>query len=344
MYYIRNTQQKEHNMKPVKRTNKIDNADLFTTAAGEHYQKHIKTQSKQTLSFINEKIDWKKLLQPIERVISQEKTGLSSSGRPTHDLLIIVKCFLLQSIYNLSDPRLEEEIADRRSFQLFLGLSSGDSIPDETTICRYRELFARLGLDQKLFSSFNKQLAERRMIVGKGTIVDATIKEAQATPNSNRDSDAQFTVRRGKTHYGYKGHIGMDEDTDVIHTVEFTTANVHDSNKFDDLLLGTEKRIFADKGYANKERRSQLTKRGITPKIMHKGYRNRPLTQKQIAQNKIFAKTRNAVEKPFAFMTVVLNYTRCKYYDFKRNRFQFSMAVIVYNIRRLITLTPKIAA
>jgi transposase, IS5 family len=330
-------------MKPVKRTNKIDNADLFTTTANEHYQKHIKTQSKQTLSFINEKIDWQKLLQPIERVLSQEKAGLSSSGRPSHDLLVIVKCFLLQSIYNLSDPRLEEEIADRRSFQLFLGMASGDSIPDETTICRYRELFARLALDQKLFASFNKQLAERGLIVGKGTIVDATIKEAQATPNSHRDTDAQFTKRRGKTHYGYKGHIGMDEETDVIHSVEFTTANVHDSEKFDDLLLGTEKRVSADKGYANKERRERLLRSGVQPKIMHKGYRNRPLTKRQREQNKIFAKTRNAVEKPFAYMKVVLNYTRCRYYDFRRNRFQFSLAAVVYNIRRLITLTQQYA-
>jgi IS5 family transposase len=330
-------------MKPIKRTNKIDNADLFTTAASEHYQKHIKTQSKQTLSFINEKIDWQKLLQPIERVLSQHKAGLSSSGRPTHDLRVIVKCFLLQSMYNLSDPRLEEEIADRRSFQLFLNMASGDSIPDETSICRYRELFARLGLDQKLFASFNKQLAERGLIVGKGTIVDATIKEAQATPNSHRDSDAQFTKRRGKTHYGYKGHIGMDEDTDVIHTVEFTTANVHDSAKFDDLLLGTEKRVHADKGYANKERRERLRQSGVQPKIMHKGYRNRPLTKRQREQNKIFAKTRNAVEKPFAYMKVVLNYTRCRYYDFQRNRFQFSLAAVVYNIRRLITLTQQYA-
>lgn len=341
MCYIQTTQPKEEKMKHKKRSNKIDNADLFTTAAGAHYQKHIKTQSKQSLNFINEKVDWKKLLQPIERVLSQEKAGLSSSGRPPHDLLVIVKCFLLQSIYNLSDPRLEEEIADRRSFQLFLGLSSGDSIPDESAICRYREQFARLGLDKKLFSSFNKQLEERKMIVGKGTIVDATIKEAQATPNSHRDSDAQFTVRRGKTHYGYKGHIGMDDQTDVIHTVEFTAANVHDSNMFDDLLLGTEKRVSADKGYANKERRVALQKAGIVPKIMHKGYRNRPLTKKKIAQNKIFARTRNAVERPFAFMKVVLHYTRCKYYDFKRNRFQFSMAALVYNIRRMITLTPK---
>lgn len=331
-------------MKQVKRSNKIDNADLFTMAAGEHYKKHIKTQSKQSLSFINEKIDWKRLVQPIERVLSHHKQGLSSTGRPTHDLLLIVKCFILQSIYNLSDPRLEEEIADRRSFQLFLGLSSGDAIPDETTICRYRELFARLELDKKLFSSFNKQLAERKMIIGKGTIVDATIKQAQATPASNRDTDAKFTQRRGQTHYGYKGHIGMDEDTDVIHTVEFTTANVHDSDKFDDLLLGSEKRVYADKGYASKQRRKRLQTQGIVPKIMHKGYRNHPLTIRQKKQNKLFAKVRNAVEKPFAFMNVVMNYTRCRYYDFQRNRFQFSIAALVYNIRRFITLSPKLAS
>jgi Transposase domain (DUF772). len=125
-------------MKPnqhTKRSNKIDNADLFTVAATENYLKHIKTHSKQTLSVIQETIDWPRLLKPIERVLSQFKSGLSSTGRPTHDLLVIVKCFLLQSMYNLSDPRLEEEIADRRSFQLFLGMASGDAIPDETTIC-----------------------------------------------------------------------------------------------------------------------------------------------------------------------------------------------------------------
>ena len=70
MQYIWNTHQKEHNMKSVKRTNKIDNADLFTTAASAHYQKHIKTQSKQSLKFINEKIDWKKLLQQFNNINS----------------------------------------------------------------------------------------------------------------------------------------------------------------------------------------------------------------------------------------------------------------------------------
>lgn len=83
VYYICTEHDERTKMKPVKRTSKIDNADLFTTAASEHYQKHIKTQSKQTLSFINDKIDWQKLLQPIGCVLSQHKAGLSSSGRHT---------------------------------------------------------------------------------------------------------------------------------------------------------------------------------------------------------------------------------------------------------------------
>jgi len=324
-----------------KRSNKIDNADLFTSAATEYYQKHIKTHSKQTLTVINAQVDWPRLLKPIERVLSQHKAGLSSTGRRPHELLVIVKCFILQSMYNLSDPRLEEEIADRRSFQLFLGLTSGDSIPDETTICRYRELFSRLGLEKRLFKAFNAQLIDRGLIVGKGTIVDATIKEAQATPYSNRDKDARHTTRRGKILFGYKGHIGMDASTEVIHTVDFTTANVHDSTKFDDMLLGTETKVYADKGYANKKRRETLKAHGIIPKIMHKAYRNQPLTKRQREQNKRFARVRSAVERPFAYMKRVLNYTRCRYYDFRRNAFQFTLAAVVYNIRKLLTLSPR---
>jgi hypothetical protein len=218
------------------RSNKINNVDLFTSAANDRFNKHIKTQSKQALEIIKLKIDWEKLLKPIEKIISKQKENNSPAGRRTIDLLVIVKCFILQTIYNLSDPRLEEEIADRRSFQIFLDLNSLDSIPDETTICRYREMFARLELDKKLFYEFNKQLKSLNLIVGKGTIVDATIKQAQATSGSNRDKDADFTQKRGKTYYGYKGHIAIDEDSEVIKTVEFTKASLHDSNTFEKLV------------------------------------------------------------------------------------------------------------
>lgn len=321
------------------RSNKINNVDLFTSAANDTFSKHIKTQSKQALEIIKSKIDWVELLKPIEKIISKQKENNSPAGRRTIDLLIIVKCFILQSIYNLSDPRLEEEIADRRSFQIFLDLNSLDSIPDETTICRYREMFARLGLDKELFYQFNKQLKSLNLIVGKGTIVDATIKQAQATPGSKRDKDADFTKKRGKTYYGYKGHIAMDEDSEVIKAVEFTKASLHDSNAFDQLVDYTEEAIFADKGYANKSRRKELERRNIFDGILLKGYRNKSLSQSEIRLNKLLSIVRNKVERPFAYMKRILNYQRCSYYDLRRNRFEFIMAALVYNIRKLITAT-----
>jgi IS5 family transposase len=321
------------------RSNKIHNADLFTQAANDHFQKHVKTQSKQALAIIKEKIDWQALLKPLETKIAKTKVDNSPSGKKPFELLVIVRCFLLQKMYGLSDPRLEEEIADRRSFQIFLELTSHDSIPDETTICRYRELFARLALDKLLFASFSKQLEGLNLIVGKGTIVDATIKQAQATAGSGRDHDAEFTKSGGKTRYGYKGHIGVDADSTIIHSVEFTPANVHDSTMFNELITEQETIIYADKGYAKKQRTRALRNKGIRSGILDKGYRNTPLTRKQQVRNKILSSIRNAVERPFAYMKEVLGYKRCRYYDLGRNRFEFMLCAVVYNIRRLITLT-----
>ncbi|MCL6099842.1 MAG: IS5 family transposase [Bacteroidetes bacterium] len=327
------------------RTNKINNIDLFTQAANDGFEKHIKTQSKRALETINQKINWNDLIAPIEQKLEMSKNKNSEAhpggqaGRRPFSLEVIVKCFILQTIYNLSDPRLEEELADRRSFQIFLGITSGDSIPDETTLVRYRKTFSSLGLDKMLFDGFNKQLDEKQLIVGKGTIVDATIKQAQATPFSNKDQDANFTKKRGKTYYGYKGHIAIDEDSRIIKRLEFTKASVHDSNEFDNLIDYTEEAVFADKGYANKPRRKKLQANGIFDGILEKGYRSKPLSKIQKKVNRLLSSVRNEVEKTFAFMKNVLGYDRCSYYDLKTNRFEFTFVAIVFNIRRMISLT-----
>ena len=288
------------------KTNKINNVDLFTQAANEGFEKHIKTQSKRALETINQKMNWNELIAPIEQKLESSKNKNTEAGRRPFSLEVIVKCFILQTIYNLSDPRLEEEIADRRSFQIFLGITSGDSIPDETTLVRYRKTFSSLGLDKILFDRFTKQLNQKGLIVGKGTIVDATIKQAQATPSSKKDQDANFTRKRGKTYYGYKGHIAIDEDSQIIKQLEFTKASIHDSNEFENLIDYTEEAVFGDKAYANKQRRKKLESKGMFDGILEKGYRNQPLSQTQKTVNRILSSVRNTIEKTFAFMKKVL--------------------------------------
>ena len=323
------------------RTNKIDNMDLFTQSANIYYRKHIKTRSKQALEILKDQIDWNQLVEPI--VSELKKRRKARSGRRRFDLKVIVRCFILQSIYGLSDPRLEEEIADRRSFQLFLELTSGDSIPDETTICRYRELFSSLGLDKALFENFNDQLRSLGLLLEKGTLVDATLKTAQARSTSRRDPDARHTRRKNKIVYGYKGHIGMDTENNFIHSVEFTPADVHDSTLFESLIHENEEIILADKGYASQKRKRRLREKGIYCGILDKAYRNRPLSKKQKRRNKRLSSPRSAVERPFAFFKRIIEYDRCSYYDLRRNRFEFVFASVVYNMRRYITVAGSTA-
>jgi transposase, IS5 family len=319
------------------RSNRIDHMDLFTNSANENYQKHIKTQSKQALEVLKEQIDWNDLVKPIERILRRHRSE-EPAGRKPISLLVIIRCFILQTMYGLSDPRLEEEIADRRSFQLFLDMNSGDSIPDETTICRYRELFSRLKLDDKLLHLFNRQLNAKGLFLNKGTLIDATLKVAQATKNSGRDKDAKATSRKGKPIFGYKGHIGMDSDSELIHSVEFTSATVSDSEMFDRLIHHKEKAIIADKGYTNRERKQDMRAKGIYCGIMDRAFRAHPLSGKQIKRNRKLSAVRNPVERPFAFFKRILDYDRCSYYDLRRNRFEFLLAVFVYNMRRYLTL------
>ena len=152
---------------------------------------------------------------------------------------------------------------------------------------------------------------------------------------SKRDVDANFTIKRNKTYYGYKGHIGMDSDSKMIHTNEFTRANIHDSDMFDHVTTGKEEYIIADKGYASEKRKAHLRRNGVYCGVLDKAYRNRPLSNKQKARNKKLSAVRNAIERPFAYARHVLNYT------LGRNRVQFNMVALVYNMRRYITLACR---
>lgn len=63
------------------RSNKIYNIDLFTRTANESFRKHIKTQSKQALETINNKINWPRLMEPIESAVAKERTVKSPAGQ-----------------------------------------------------------------------------------------------------------------------------------------------------------------------------------------------------------------------------------------------------------------------
>src|SRR6266511_3063005 len=107
---------------------------------------------------------------------------------------------LLQQWYGLSDPGLEEAVDDRLSFRRFAGLPLDKSVPDHSTIWRFRQELAAHGLAEALFEEINRQLDARGLIVRRGTLIDATLLQASVKPPSvkegpvsARDSDRKST-------------------------------------------------------------------------------------------------------------------------------------------------------
>ena len=160
----------------------------------------------------------------------------SSDGAPAYPPLTMFKIVLLQQWYGLSDPGAEEAVRDRLSFRRFCGVPLDEETPDHSSIWRFRQRLAKLGLSEQLLAEVTRQLAARRLIVKRGTLVDATIIAAavQRPPIEDgqvnaRDPDAGFTVKNGETYFGYKARLAVDEESDLVRQAEMTSADLHDS-------------------------------------------------------------------------------------------------------------------
>ncbi|MFI5105969.1 MAG: transposase [Terriglobales bacterium] len=121
-------------------------------------------------------IQWR----PLERALAAVYNA--NEGRPSYPPLVMFKCLLLQQWYTLSDPQLEEALADRLSFRRFVGLPLDEEVPDYSTISRFRAQLAQLHLGERLFAELNRQLAGRGLLVKQGTMLDATLIEASVKP------------------------------------------------------------------------------------------------------------------------------------------------------------------
>ena len=92
-----------------------------------------KSKGSTRLEKIENLINWKRLDYRLKKILA--RSGMGPTGYPT---TILFKALILQNLYGLSDPMLEEMLYDRMSFRRFCGLSLNSKIPDETTICRFR--------------------------------------------------------------------------------------------------------------------------------------------------------------------------------------------------------------
>ena len=186
----------------------------------------VRTKKKEFLSQIERIVPWGEWLAMIQPCYYKGERG----NKP-YPLEIMLRLYLLQNLYDLSDEATVAEAIDSRAFSDFCGVDSSNQVPDGDTLGRFRNLLIRNGLQEKLFAQVVAALMERGLILKKGTIVDSTIISAPSSTKNKekkRDPDAH-QVKKGNTwHFGYKAHIGVDKDSGLVHTVKATAVNVHD--------------------------------------------------------------------------------------------------------------------
>jgi IS5 family transposase len=299
-----------------------------------------RSRSDNLLESIDQFVDWTPLVDQCAVMFKKSKRG-----RPTTPIIFSLKCLFIQFLYGLSEPALEDALIDRLSFQRFLGISFDNEIPDFTTIWRFKARLIKHKLYDQIFEIIMKQLESKNLILKKGTLIDATIIPSSRKPTKNaentssqKDQDASHVQKGKKTYYGYKGHIGVDQGTNIIRKKSFTTAAPHDSSQREKLISGDEASIFADKAYDNDAIKREYRKKGIYYGILDKGRRGRPLSKSQKRRNKKKSQVRNAVERPFAHFKNLYHYTRTKYLTLERNELHFTFLCIIHNVRRGIAL------
>lgn len=309
----------------------------MTLSMYEDELKKVKTRKKEFLETMNKMIPWEEWKRIITPCYYEGKKG----NKP-YELELMLRLYVLQNLYDLSDEATATEVIDSRAFSEFCDVDSSNQVPDAETIRRFRNILANNNLTEKLFENVVGILTEKGLILKKGTIVDSTIiKSPSSTKNKEkrRDKEAKSTKKGNAYFFGYKAHIGVDKETGLIHTNKITPANEHDVTITSQLLTGDEIEVYGDSGYIGADKRDDaITKNNDNQKIKYIINR-RPSSMKKLTKNgqykakkreKIKSSIRSKVEHPFYILKRIFKFRKTRYKTLRKqiSKLNFMFALV----------------
>ncbi len=275
------------------------------------------TRKAHFLEEMDQIVPWQQLLDVIEPHYPK-----ASNGRRPTSLETMLRIHFLQHWFNYSDPGMEEALYDIPLFQQFAKIDIVvDTIPDETTLLKFRHLIERRGLATKILEAVNDHLAQRGLLLREGTAVDATlISAATSTKNQEgkRDLEMSSTKKGNQWYFGMKAHIGVDTQTGVVHSITGTAAKRHDSTQLDQLLHGEEKAVYGDKAYSS-DAHNLLSNTPETGPIWCMPFKGKELPEWKKQLNHEMTRIRAIVEHPFRILKQQFGYSKVRYRGLKKN-------------------------
>ena len=249
---------------------------------GDYEQSTAKKQTKREkfLAEMEQVVPWQPLIDLIETFYP--KKG-SKGGRPPFPLETMLRIHLMQHWYSLSDPAMEDALIEVPTMRRFAGIDLiSERIPDETTILAFRHLLEKHELGQQIFETVKAHLKARGMAMKQGKIIDATLIAAPSSTKNKqgeRDPEIHQTKKGNQWYFGMKVHIGVDVASGLIHSVQTTSANVHDLTPAPELLHREETLVYADAGYQGIDKRQEMEGKPIEFRVAMRPGKRRVLPE-----------------------------------------------------------------
>ena len=307
----------------------------MTFADAEYAGKRKQTRKELFLIEMDQVVPWKGLIALIEPHYPK-----GEGGRPAYPLMAMLRIHLMQNWFGYSDPAMEEALYETTILRQFAGLSL-ERIPDETTILNFRRLLEKHELAAGILGVINGYLGDRGLSLRQGTIVDATLIHApSSTKNKDgkRDPEMHQTKKGQQFYFGMKAHIGVDDESGLVHSVVGTAANVADVTQVDKLLHGDENVVCTDAGYTGVEKRPEHVDRKVIWQVAARRSTYKKLDKRSAlykAKRKIEkakAQVRAKVEHPLRVIKRQFGYTKVRFRGLVKNTAQLVSLFALSNL------------
>ena len=293
--------------------------------------KKRKTKRERFLDEMESVVPWAALLALIEP--HYPKAG---KGRRPRGLETMLRIHFMQQWFNLSDPGMEDALYDVPCMRVFARLDLFDeSMPDETTILKFRRLLEKHQLTAAIMNAINDTLEQQGLLLKGGTMVDATIiHAAPSTKNKAKQRDPEMhQTKKGKQWYfGMKIHVGADVNSGLAHTVTVTAANEADVSQLPNLLREDDRAVFGDKGYVDNRVKRAARKAGVFWGVALKSTTQHKLSAANKRFNHKMSSVRSRVEHLFRVIKRQFGYTKARYKGLAKNAAQVFTLIGLTNL------------
>jgi IS5 family transposase len=311
----------------------------------EYAAKKKQTRRERFLGELEQVVPWKPLLQALGPHYYRQ----SGAGRPPIGLERMLRMYIAQQCFGLSDEGIEDAVYDSHAIRQFVGLDLGvESAPDATTLLQFRHLLERQGLTGKIFDTINAHLSAKGLLLREGTIVDATLIAAPSSTKNQtgeRDPAMKQTKKGNQWHFGMKAHIGVDAQSGLVHSMVTTSANESDVVHAHAVLHGEERVVVGDAGYTGIEKRPEHQGRSVNWHVALRPGKRKALPYRELCRldeqlEKLKASIRAKVEHPFHIIKNRFLHRKARYRGLAKNHAQlqilFALANLMIAKRRLL--------